>query len=202
MTNFEQRGAPLTRRRRMNDAIGETRGDEPECASDVEVVASDIRSDLERDSDEEQQVSDIAEDVDHVEAFGPRGAQGTHLVYRNGYFYMVNARAYPDCKMVLVQKWVPELDRRTMSKALTIHHCNTDVSSPARTQLALRAWMLWRADANDLLDKKALRRRWWEAEIEQLRIDARALKCGDGRTGSGKGDAHIEQWCPRAFSST
>jgi hypothetical protein len=155
---------------------------------------------LERDSDEEPQVSDIAEDVDDVEAFGPRAARGTHVVYRNGYFYMVNAPAYPDCKMVLVEKWVPDLGRRNMSKALTIQHFDTDVSCPVRTLLALRAWMIWRAAANDLLDKKASRRRWWEAEIEHLRIDVRALKCADGRTGSAKADALIEQWCPRAFA--
>jgi hypothetical protein len=148
-------------------------------------------------------VSYIAEDVDDVEAFGPWAARGTHVVYRNGYFYIVNAPGYPDCKMVLVQKWVHELGRRNMSKALTIQHYNTDVSSPVRTQLALRAWMLWRADANYILDKKASRRRWWEAEIEQLSIPRLGSQVwGDGRTGSGKADALIEQWCPRAFSIT
>jgi hypothetical protein len=47
MTNLEQRGAAHTEEEEEEEAIGETKGDEPEWASDVEVVASDIRSDLE-----------------------------------------------------------------------------------------------------------------------------------------------------------
>ena len=87
-----------------------------------------------------------------------------------------------------------------MSKTLTILHYDHDKKSPVLTQLALRAWMCWRAaDPPNFLAHKLARRRWWYPEVEQLREDIRALGESDGKTGSAAVDALIGRWWQDAF---
>ena len=87
-----------------------------------------------------------------------------------------------------------------MSKALTILHYDHDKKSPVLTQLALRAWMCWRAaDPPTFWAQKIAHRRWWESEVGQLCEDIRALGESGGKTGSEAVDALIGKWCPDAF---
>ena len=162
-------------------------------------MASDLGSDIEKDSDEDPQ-GDIAEDEEIEEkSLVPRVACGTHVVYRTPYFYMASETTLRDSTMRIYRKWGDELGREGMSKTLNSRHYDVDPGTPTITHLALRAWMCWRAKQNNFIDKKAARQRWWESSVHQLTHDVRALHGPGGRTGSARADALFEQWCPAVF---
>jgi hypothetical protein len=178
--------------------------------SELEMVASDLGSDVEKASGGEQETSEDGETDDEDGQAMPRAARGTHVVRRNPYFYMVDDPGYHDCKMLLVRKWVVELKSESidpvsqrpaaMSRTLTVLHYDHAQNSPTRTQLALRAWMCWRAkDPAAFLARKSKRQHWWDSEVSQLREDIIACSEPDGKTGSAAADALITMWCPDAF---
>jgi hypothetical protein len=163
--------------------------------SDPEMVASELETDA--DTDDQSQLATESGSSSADESALPRAPRGTYVVFHTPYSYLIRHAFY--CKMALRPRWLDELGRHDMSKALTIKHHDTHEDSPVRTMIALKAWMLGRTSENDFHKKKRARVRWWESQLQALRREVCIIGADTHSTGSATTDALIRQWCPRAL---
>ena len=176
-------------------------------ATDIQELLSDVDSDLDKLLDDEQgsdvSLGDQEEKADaapEAALVPPKVARGSYVVYRSGYFTMINNPHFPDAKILLLPKWATDefLGSTRKSKTLVINHYDGDVPIGARpvvTFLALRSWMLWRSDRNGFLASKTARRVWHEQETKALKEDIEALGI-DARAKYAFAFDQIRAWSP------
>ena len=160
-------------------------------SSDLDSVAGDAVEECHSSgvgtSDEEEQV---------LEAKAMRGA---NVMWASGFFTCTNNPKFPNLKITIHPRWcVPGmLGTEHMSKTKRPAEFGETSAHPVRTQLVLRAWMVWRFAWCGFADSTARRRRWLERERAKLQRDVRAM--GPGGTGNAVADAAIREWVPDAF---
>ena len=143
-------------------------GDDPEFQtdSDVESVAESAEASAEDCLDDEADEAVEPVEDDQI-GTTERAAQGTHNVWCNGYFRLCRNSGYTDAKMVILPRWTSSDElgpKPTKSKTITITKLDANVHSPTNTYLALRAWMLHRAQTNGWHKCSSARLGWFNAE--------------------------------------
>ena len=182
----------------------------------VEELFSDVDSEADRLLDDEQESTEGSEmefqvETEDVSVIGiPRAARGSHVVTKNGYFFMTRDSVRGEAKMILYNKWwTPEClktvhgtNKKSKTVVLAYHAYDGPIASltkPIISYMVLRSWMIWRSNHGVFLDAKQARRWWHGQEIASLRNDIRALGQEGGGTGSAAADARIQAWCPEAL---
>ena len=171
---------------------GDDHGDNPvfQTDSDVESVAESAEASAEDCLDDE-----AVEAVEPVQVDGTteRAALGTHNVWSNGYFTLCKNSTYTDAKMNICPRWTSSDElgpKPTKSKTITITKLDTNLHEPTNTYLALRAWMLHRAQTNGWHKRSSARLRWFNAERALFQQDYAAV------TPSAAARELIEEWVP------
>ena len=172
---------------------GDDHGDDPvfQTDSDVESVAESAEASAEDCLDDEA-VEPVEVEDDQI-GTTERAASGTHNVWCNGYFTLCKNSAYTDAKMNICPRWtsIEELGPKpTRSKTITITKLDTNLHEPTNTYLALRAWMLHRAQTNGWHKRSSARLRWFNAERARFQQDYAAV------TPSAAARELIEEWLP------
>ena len=150
--------APARRAREGPPAREEEEADDSEGAegfTDDEAVSLDSSGesgvdDTLEDECEKEAASETDSDVDVVD----KAPKGSHVVWSNGYFTLIDDHNYPDAKIRIMPRFCVdgELGRKNMSKTLVI---GDDIGcKPDLTYLLLRAWMLWRSNRDGWIDRK------------------------------------------------
>jgi hypothetical protein len=166
--------------------------------SEAFTVVSDLGSDMGRDTEDEEAVSS-EEECAAAGAVVPDGLaerlpRGTHVVFRNVFFYLVDNHSHPYLRMHMFRKWgitslsksIPRADYAGASES-TLGH------------IVLRAWMLWRAHQHGFLNNR-FRQGWHRVEASSLQTDIAALATStNGSTGFPDADYYIKRWWPAAL---
>ena len=170
-----------------DDPVFETDGNVESVAQSAESSAEDVLDDEAVEAVEPGEVED--DEIGTTE----RAASGTHNVWCNGYFRLCRNSAYTDAKMVICPRWTSSDElgpKPTKSKTITITKLDTHVHEPTNTYLALRAWMLHRAQTNGWHKRSSARLRWFNAERSLFQQDYAAV------TPSAAARELIEEWVP------
>jgi hypothetical protein len=173
---------------------GDDHGDDPvfQTDSDVESVAESAEASAEDCLDDEAVVEPVEVEEDQIGTTW-RAAPGTHTTWCNGYFTLCKNSAYTDAKMIINSRWTSsdELGQKpTKSKTITITKLDTNLHEPTNTYLALRAWMLHRAQTNGWHKRSSARLRWFKAERALFQQDYAAVPP------SAAARELIEEWMP------
>ena len=88
-----------------------------------------------------------------------------------------------------------------MSKSLRPFQFGEDVLNSPRTQILLRAWMVWRARAHRFADGKIGRKRVIDDEVDKIIRDIRKLQPQkDGLLGDVSAGTLLRGWAPDVFA--
>ena len=169
----------------------DTEAEEQEAPSDAESVDSGVESDREDAAAVEVPAGDVGalvmEDEEvHVEDGAPAAnkewfEKGECVIFNNGYFTMEDNPKHPNAKISIHKRLriEEELGTALTSKTLTtVHYDETDLHT--RTFLALRAWMLWRAEWGGWASRNSDREKWHFEEGRALQADFVPFKLLEG----------------------
>ena len=88
-----------------------------------------------------------------------------------------------------------------MSKSLRPSAFGEDLLNSTRTQILLRAWMMWRARAHGFADRTSGRKRVFEDESDKLIRDIRKLQPQkDGLLGDASAAILLQGWVPAVYA--
>jgi len=198
-----------------DEGDGEESGDvcgEYFSGSDADLVslASDAESDAENEAEEEGPASEADTSEDELVADPTtRAKAGTHTVFNNGYFTLsddqtllpgTSDRIYDDCKIRIAKTWLEELGKKNASKNAVFADFDDVPSTPVRSYIVLRAWMLGRFQEGGFHTKKKSRVKFLARETSKLRDDIAKLAVPGGGTGNDFADKKIRRWFPAAFA--
>jgi hypothetical protein len=132
--------------------------------------------------------------------------RATHL-WDNTYFYIANVgddSTY--VKIYLHNKWAHPrpsgLGSEQRSKTLAPKHYGESPASPVRSRLLLRAWMLWRAQANAWHTAEAGRARQFKEDADMLEHAIRQLQPQvGGLLGNDRADQLLLYWQPELVAA-
>lgn len=153
-------------------------------------------------SDDEEEDEDASESEEEGLPPPARKAAGTHVYESNSYFTFIDNAAYPDIRCQALPRWCGKshMGERNRSKTVSPAHYGDSRAAPTRARLVLRAWMLWKVRSTGFMQKRASRRRLFEAEAARLRADIIALSCAsEPSTGNAAADTAIQQWAPQCM---
>ena len=88
-----------------------------------------------------------------------------------------------------------------LSKTLTPSSCGEDLANSTRTQLLLRAWMVWRARAHGFADCAIGRKRVFDDDSDKIIRDIRKLQPQtDGLLGDATAAVFLQGWVPDVYA--
>ena len=206
--DFDEVTDPPRRKARKAGAEEEDSSEGPEEGlssdedSDIVTVASQEESGAGSETAESVAGADQSDDDNALEGGGERAAKGTYTIWTSGYFRLSRSPHYKGAHqgitMTMRPKWATEteLGAAKCNKTLVIaqYDDEPDASPAVGTMLALRAWMLWRAQSNDWHTRNAVRHDWFKAEVRSLQDECAGAHLRDTAR------LAIEEWLPGILS--
>jgi hypothetical protein len=183
------------------DALGQRDSD---CESLCDSEDTEIDSQCE-DTREEDIVAAKEDGSDSDVETHVAKPKGRNVVYSNGYFTFTNNPDFPDVKVTVVPRWCEAglLGTSLKSKTVVPGHFGEARSTPTRSLLVLRAWMLQKAKFGNFCDSKSSRRRLFADEARKLRTEIVAMSSEKApSTGNALADSLIRDWAPAVLGST
>ena len=152
-------------------------------------------------SDVDASDDDADDEDDQDKLVKAKAADGSYVVWNNGYFTRSNHPAYPDIKISMHDVWAKPglMLKGDNSKARKIAKYSP-TNDPYLAETVCRAWMLYRSSLHNFLKTKK-RMHWWQSELAELQTRIQNLGQPKGTTGCAQADKEIRAWCPQAFVS-
>ena len=132
---------------------------------------------------------------------------GPAALYQNDYFRICYRMDYPALVCSAHIQWcgaAPKgLGRKLpLSRTISPHFLLEDFSSPTRTLICLRAWMLWRARKGGFATSTASRQFLFQEEAARLCKEfARFPPQHDGCLGNARANSMLRTWAPDGLSA-